>query len=110
MIDKHIGLSGTVYTAASIFVSHLCTIYHQNKRFENIHTCIHLLVLFLHGTVSEQSTIVFFIWFSCSLLLIPMTLVHIDLLYLNSLILPQRIIAAIEYLIDGTQGHTLVKE
>ena len=34
VIDKPIGLEGTVYTSASIFVSHLRTIYHLNKRFE----------------------------------------------------------------------------
>ena len=34
VIDKPIELGGTVYTSASIFVSHLCTIYHLNKRFE----------------------------------------------------------------------------
>ena len=36
VIGKPIGLGGTVYTSASIFVSHLCTIHQQNKRFENI--------------------------------------------------------------------------
>ena len=35
MIDKPIGLGGTVYTSESIFVSHLCTMYHQNIRFDN---------------------------------------------------------------------------
>ena len=35
VIDKPIGLGGTVYTSASMFVLHLCTIYHQHKRFEN---------------------------------------------------------------------------
>ena len=34
VIDKPIGLGGTVYTSTSIFVQHLCTIYHLNKRFE----------------------------------------------------------------------------
>ena len=34
VIDKPIGLGGTISTCKSIFMSHLCTIYHQNKRFE----------------------------------------------------------------------------
>ena len=34
VIDKPIGLGGTVYASASIFMSHQCTIYHQNKSFE----------------------------------------------------------------------------
>ena len=36
VIDKPIGLDGTISTCKSIFMSHLCTIYHQNKRFENM--------------------------------------------------------------------------
>ena len=35
VIDKPIGLGGTVYTSASIIVSYFCTIYCQNQRFEN---------------------------------------------------------------------------
>ena len=35
VIDKPIGLGGTAYSPGSIFVWHLCTIYHQNKRSEN---------------------------------------------------------------------------
>ena len=34
VIDKPIGLGGTVYTSTSIFVLLLCTIYHQNKEKE----------------------------------------------------------------------------
>ena len=42
VINKPIGLGGTVYTSASIFVSHLCTICHLNKRFETITPCCHM--------------------------------------------------------------------
>ena len=39
VIDKPIGLGGTISTCKSIFMSYLCTIYHQNKIFEtNINT------------------------------------------------------------------------
>ena len=41
VIDKPIGLGGTVYTSTSIFVSHLCTIYHLNKRFETLCTLLY---------------------------------------------------------------------
>ena len=34
VIDKPIGLGGSISTCKSIFMSHLCTTYHQNKRFE----------------------------------------------------------------------------
>ena len=35
VIDKSIGLGGTVYTPGSTFVCNICTTYHQNNRFEN---------------------------------------------------------------------------
>ena len=36
VIDKLIGLGGTVYTWVSIFMSHLYTIYHQSTRSETL--------------------------------------------------------------------------
>ena len=34
VIDEPIGLVGTISTCKTIFMSYLCTIYHQNKGFE----------------------------------------------------------------------------
>ena len=34
--DKPKGMGGTISTCKSIFMSFLCTIYHQNKRFETL--------------------------------------------------------------------------
>ena len=43
VIDKPIELGGTAYTWALIFMSHQCTMYHQNKRFETKYDVVILL-------------------------------------------------------------------
>ena len=54
VIDKPIGLGGAVYISTSIFVSHLCTIYHLNKRFETItHGKMQLYTLIITNKTSS---------------------------------------------------------
>ena len=51
VIDKPTGLGSINDTCEAVFVSYLCTIYHQNKRFETIKTCHNILVVDYHKLI-----------------------------------------------------------
>ena len=82
VIDKPIGLGGTVYTSASIFGSHLCTIHHQNKKkietldsnpFNLVNICIYSL-----GSLAAMSKIKS-IYLSCGLFVLFLTILFLEI-------------------------------